>query len=62
MTVFGAIFEVNNSIGKLRDLQGHFDKKDTVDVNKIIMLHMHIRQLYNFSPNRKTFLVRDTYI
>jgi len=29
MTVLGAIFEVNSSIGKLWDLLGHFDKKDT---------------------------------
>jgi len=29
MTVFGAIFEVNSSLCKLRDLLGHFDEKDT---------------------------------
>jgi len=34
MTVFGAIFEVKSSIGKLWVLLGHFDKKDTVDFNK----------------------------
>jgi len=34
MTVFGAIFEVNSCIGKLWDLLGHFDKKDTFDFNK----------------------------
>jgi len=32
MTVFGAISEVNCSIGILWDLLGHFDKKDTVDL------------------------------
>jgi len=31
MTAFGAIFEVNSSIGKLWDLLGHSDEKDTVD-------------------------------
>jgi len=31
MTVFGTIFEVNSSIGKLWNLLGHSDKKDTVD-------------------------------
>jgi len=31
-TVYGTIFEVNSSIGKLRYLLlGRFDKKDTVD-------------------------------
>jgi len=34
MTMFGAIFEVNNSIGKLWELLGHFDYKDTVDFTK----------------------------
>jgi len=28
MIVFIAIFEVNSNIGKLWDLQGHFDEKD----------------------------------
>jgi len=31
MTICGAIFDVNSSIGKLWDLLGYFDKKDTVD-------------------------------
>jgi len=30
MAVFGATFEVNSIIGTLRDLLGHFDKKDTL--------------------------------
>jgi len=33
MTVFGAIFEVNSSIGKLKDLLGHFDEKDTIELS-----------------------------
>jgi len=33
MTLVGAIFEENSNIGKLWDLLGHFDKKDTVDFN-----------------------------
>jgi len=31
MTMFGAIFEVNSSIGRLWDLFGHFNEKDTVN-------------------------------
>jgi len=38
MNVFGAIFEENGSIGKLRDLLGHFNKKDTVDFKKYHLL------------------------
>jgi len=34
MTLFGAIFEVNNRVGKLWYLLGHFDKKGTIDFNK----------------------------
>jgi len=34
MTVFGTIFEVNSSIGKLLDLLGHFDVRDMVDFDK----------------------------
>jgi len=34
MTVFGTIFEVKNSIGKLWDLLGHSNKKGTVDFDK----------------------------
>jgi len=35
MTVFGPIFEVNSSIMvNLCVLLGHFDKKDTVDIDK----------------------------
>jgi len=29
----GAIFEVNCRIGKLRDLLGHFDKNNAVDID-----------------------------
>jgi len=29
--MFGLIFEVNGNIGKLRDLLGHFNEKDTVE-------------------------------
>jgi len=38
MTVSGTTFEVNSRIGKLWDLLGHFDKKDTGDF---------IKQFYN---------------
>jgi len=31
LSVFGAIFEVNSSIGKWWDLLGHFDENDKVD-------------------------------
>jgi len=31
MTLLGAIFEVNGSIGKFWDLLGYFNKKYTVD-------------------------------
>jgi len=34
MTVFGAIFEVKSSIGKLWNLLGHFDEKDMLNFNK----------------------------
>jgi len=32
MTVFGAIYEVNGSIGKLSNVLGDFNKKDVVDL------------------------------
>jgi len=34
MTLFGSNFEVNSSIDKLRDLLGHFDKKEMADFIK----------------------------
>jgi len=38
MTMFGTIFEVNNSnIGKLWDLLGHFDKKNKL-INTVFYL------------------------
>jgi len=36
--LFGAIFEVNSSIGKLWDLLGHFDEKDMIDLNNYCFL------------------------
>jgi len=38
MPVFGAIFEVKSSIGKLGELLGHLDKKYSVDFNKYVYL------------------------
>jgi len=49
ITVLGAIFVVNSSVGKLWDLLGHFDEKDTVDFDEYhfllhnsIMLYVHM--------------------
>jgi len=38
ITVFGAVFEVNRSIGRLWDLLGHFNEKDMSDCNKYYFL------------------------
>jgi len=68
MTMFGAIFEVNSSISKLSDLQGHFHKKDTVDVNKIIMLHPNRKKSPFFEkgrflvPNSKKLTFSDYFV
>jgi len=35
MTVFGAIFGVNSSIGKLWDLLGYFGEEDKIFINNI---------------------------
>jgi len=32
--MFGKNFQVNSSIGKFRDLLGHFDQKDAVDFSQ----------------------------
>jgi len=42
ITMFGAIFEVNSSIGKLQNLLGHFDEKGTVDFIKYHFLSNNI--------------------
>jgi len=44
MTVFGTIFEVNSSIGKLCELSGHFDQKDTAYFKKY---HFLLISTYN---------------
>jgi len=46
MTVIGAIFKVNSSIGKMCDLQGSFCEKDTLIIINFIeqfynVLHSH---------------------
>jgi len=51
MTAFGAIFEVNSSIGKLWDLLGHFDEKSAIDFKNTVftMLYLHTR-IVQFLP------------
>lgn len=65
MSVFGAIFEGSSCIGKLRDLLGHFDKKDAVDFNKYhfllynsITLYMHMTVVLFLSEPCDTLPVR----
>jgi len=50
MTVFGTIFEVNSSIGKLWDLLVHFEKKDTFDFNNTGFLLNNSIKLYLHMP------------
>jgi len=44
MNVFGTIFKVNSSLGKLRDLLGHFDK---IPVFFIKQFYKIVRSLNN---------------
>jgi len=57
MTVFGAICEVNSSIGKFWDLLGHFDEKCTIDFKSIpffIKCWTCTQELRNFCSNGVT--------
>lgn len=60
MTVFGAIFEVSNSIGKLWNLFGYFGKKGTIyfhtDFIDKSMLYVHTTIEWHFSGQDYTQL------